>query len=239
MEKPSKELLGAIALVLAIVAAGHLWAGAADACALKTGDLAAEIRKANGCLEFWANRYQTAWAGLLGASAALSAAWVAWHSIQVQIKRDEKAAGEAAQRNQHFERQQIEREITTLNSIGDRVTAFQEEMASKMGGESPRFAHALSRVVLPSPVGLLMIPGSRANDGFMLWTQRLQELKNHVQQQLNVAGLSNPVPLKIQDALHDANARIHEAVREGVTIRREAVAEIDRRERRLATLGQS
>lgn len=58
MEKPSKEMLGAIALVLALVGAGHLWAGAADACSLATSDLAAEMRKANGCAEFWVNRYQ-------------------------------------------------------------------------------------------------------------------------------------------------------------------------------------
>lgn len=238
MEKPSKELLGAIALVLAFVAAGHLWASATDACALKTGDLAAEIRKANGCFEFWANRYQTAWAGLLGASAALSAAWVAWHSIQVQIKRDDKAARETSERNQHFERQQIDREIATLNSIGDRVVAFQEEMGAKMGDESFPFAHALTRVVLPTPVGLQIILGSRASDNFMLWTQRMQELKNQVMQQLSLAGQSHPVPAKIQKALHDASVEIDHAVREGVNIRREAAAEIEGRENRLVTLGR-
>lgn len=91
MEKPRKELLGAIALVLAIVAAGHLWAAAADACALKPDDLASELGKANGCFEYWGNRYQTAWTSFLATTAVLIAARFAWVGVKAQVDGQRKA----------------------------------------------------------------------------------------------------------------------------------------------------
>lgn len=74
-------LLAAMAIAVVVIL---LWR-ADVACHVPRHRDALKIGNAAGCIEFWLNRYQSAWAGMLGATAALFAAWIAWQAVQRQI----------------------------------------------------------------------------------------------------------------------------------------------------------
>ena len=65
-------------VVVAIVKAGF-------ACANPNKRAALKIAEATGCIEFWANRYQTAWSQGIAVAAALLAASLAWIAVQKQV----------------------------------------------------------------------------------------------------------------------------------------------------------
>ncbi|SFJ45565.1 hypothetical protein SAMN05216304_10893 [Bosea sp. OK403] len=85
------KVLLIIVLTLIVIEIGLLAYFADKVCHIPRYREALQIGRAAGCFEFWANRYQSAWAGFVGAGAALAAAWVAWSAIQKQIKQQERA----------------------------------------------------------------------------------------------------------------------------------------------------
>ncbi|WP_043241011.1 hypothetical protein [Bosea sp. LC85] len=90
MEKPSREMICAIAAVLTVVAVGHLWFAAANACTAGS-NVWTEVQKANGCAEFWFNRYQSFAAALL--ATIVAAATLLGLRAQINIARRQAALG--------------------------------------------------------------------------------------------------------------------------------------------------
>lgn len=84
MKTWKKIALGGAAVALASLAAFAIHK-AGLACENVNKRAAMKIFDANGCIEFWLNRYQSAWSGVIGASAALAAAYAAWRAVQQQI----------------------------------------------------------------------------------------------------------------------------------------------------------
>lgn len=78
--KSDKWAAATIAGLLGVaVGAGHLQTFAIAGCDAKASAVD------YGCFEFWFNRYQTAWAALLGTAGTLIAAGFAWVAVQRQI----------------------------------------------------------------------------------------------------------------------------------------------------------
>jgi len=79
------------ALALAVAIAVHLHAWLEPSCANEFRRIVMKSAGGVGCFEFWLFRYQSAWAGLIGAAAALTAAVVAWRAVQRQVEKQEEA----------------------------------------------------------------------------------------------------------------------------------------------------
>ncbi|WP_377838726.1 hypothetical protein [Bosea sp. UC22_33] len=74
------------ALLPALVLGWGMWMALRDTlCSVETRDWVLKRPTRGACLEFWLFRYQSAWAGMLGAAAALIAALIAWRAVQRQL----------------------------------------------------------------------------------------------------------------------------------------------------------
>lgn len=73
-----------------------------------------EGRPVFGCFEFWLSRYQTAWAGALGAAAALFAAGIAWRAVQRQIDEQRFVLRKVANLRIYSELEECRRALITM-----------------------------------------------------------------------------------------------------------------------------
>ncbi|MGO4402644.1 hypothetical protein AB4Z10_00090 [Bosea sp. RAF48] len=87
----------------------------------------------------------------------------------------------------------------------------------------------LKHATLPTNVGFVLIPNSKAVFRYSLWTQSLQELRNHAQ----VSWFDNePLPppdMRENPFLGHLNEQIDHTVREGYDLRQIALSEIAER----------
>lgn len=104
-------------LATALVKAGF-------ACANPSKRVALRILEANGCIEYWANRYQAGWSAVLTVVGTLIAALLAWRAVQAQIAKQNYSNAvtmlglkRQQQRDVEHELLQIARALKTLRSL--------------------------------------------------------------------------------------------------------------------------
>lgn len=239
MQTPTRAELLTYAVAMAFVALVHVlpWMSAAcDQAAWK------DIMKTAGpsCAEFWVNRYQTAWAGLIGAFAAMTAAWIAWHSIQVQIGREERSFAEAARRTADLEIMQIDREIAMLGIICDRTREFADEFTGVFRQGKIAEYHALDRVSLPQTTSIIVNVGSKASNDYIEWAHRLMDYRGKAQMQSSRATGPGSVGEVARSQLRQLDSQISLAVRESIGIIEAAnveIAALESKKRLIAAVG--
>ena len=133
---------GAMAVALlafALIKAGH-------ACANPNKRVALKIVEANGCFEFWVNRYQSGIWTLISIGGALGAAFVAWKAVQGQI---------AAQRQPNLlmrlqgERENLWAMMTEreqLSAVKKALAYIDEVRTTDWDGHERPFKHMVERL---------------------------------------------------------------------------------------------
>lgn len=113
---------------------------ASVACGNPSKRLALKIADANGCIEFWVNRYQSAWAALLGAVAAVGAAMAAWAGVQRQVRQQGRAHISVELASWQERINQIERDLQEMQFAQNMISdAVRVEYDARLAGGLDKF----------------------------------------------------------------------------------------------------
>lgn len=97
----------------------------------------------NGCAEYWINRYQQAWSGLIATAATLAAAGVAWLAVQSQIGVQSDANRLAAQAFWQKKADESEAAIRALDMVIEKIEEVDRYIGQEKG-EYPFFGATLN-----------------------------------------------------------------------------------------------
>jgi hypothetical protein len=113
MQKPSRAMLAAIAIVVMIAIALHLWAWLEPACSNEQRRIIMKMSGGVGCFEFWLNRYQSLLGSIL--TAAVAAVTLFW--IVRQLHAANRQASVAAAGAMRLRAAELNKEIEFLLTI--------------------------------------------------------------------------------------------------------------------------
>ncbi len=133
------------------------------ACGNQAKRIALKIHEANGCVEFWANRYQSA----IGSLATLFAAFVAWMAVQKQISSQLAVANATRLETLEAKHISVHARETSLQNFRKNVKFIEEKIEAADERKEPLLnvyyrlreegLFPIARIPAENNIGVLMI----------------------------------------------------------------------------------